>query len=250
MMCYCCCCFWCIYHYQYFWYMVSYIELANCPCCHHAFAPWLLWWAPADPRDPKCRRKLVLKMDGWIVLYIVSETGFKINNYNNNPTLERFIATSSYFENRRPPFRRRPGCLCSAWWGWCSARQGSGGAPFTYGVTQKQPEGEGDGRMELLSACSCSRPWLSNSIFWRFFFSKSNWVLIKHMTFLIISGNWFKKNVCQSFINNFGMNFENFGLTLPTSSIHFKHSLFMPTLNWTLCCSYWGSSSVKATLLQ
>lgn len=189
MMCYCCCCcFWCIYHYQYFWYMVLYIELANCACCHHAFAPWQLWWAPADPRDPKCRRKLVLKMDGWIVLYIVSETGFKINNYNNNPLLERFIAKSSYFENRRPSFRRRPGCLCSPWWGWCSARQGSGGAPFTYGVTQKQPEGEGDGRMELLSACSCSRPWPSHSIFWRFFSLQV--LLSPHQTHEILNYLW------------------------------------------------------------
>lgn len=58
-----------------------------------------------------------------------------------------------------------------------------------------------------------------------FFLSMSYWVLIKHTEFLTISGNWLKM-VYQSFIDNFGLNFENFGLTLPTTSIHFKHSFF------------------------
>lgn len=62
----------------------------------------------------------------------------------------------------------------------------------------------------------------STDVFFLFFYPLQDWVHIKRMKFFNISKNWWQ-TVRQSFINNFGLNFEHFGLTFATSSSHFKH---------------------------
>lgn len=48
-------------------------ELAICPGCNPAFAPWQLGSAPADPHNTECRRKQAQRIEGWMDFRAVSD---------------------------------------------------------------------------------------------------------------------------------------------------------------------------------